>query len=135
MRCHTVASIRLGFTLALRLFTCYFGLLLAAIADFEVGMSESKDTAARGPAAASVGLKTESGVNMQTTNAALGVPRNQGGYLSKLFGLGSGTPAVDRSPAAPRSEALEYHPGSPICISVVYRALNVTSVFYLNLQN
>ncbi|KAL3150908.1 hypothetical protein ABBQ32_000659 [Trebouxia sp. C0010 RCD-2024] len=75
-------------------------------------MSESTDTAARGPPAASVGLKTESGANVQTKNATLGVPRNQGGYLSKLFGLGSGkNPAVvDRSPAAPQDEAFEYHP-------------------------
>lgn len=90
-------------------------------------MSDSKDTAARGPPAATGGpaVKTESASSMQSTGSAF-APRNQGGYLSKLFGIGSGKSSgiVDRSPAAPLDQAPEYHPGNrtkSTYISAVHR--------------
>ena len=75
-------------------------------------MSES---AARGPTTAPGGLaaKSESAPGVQPTVSAPSPAPHQEGYLSKLFGLGSGTaPSVlDRAPAA-IDETHEYHPGS-----------------------
>lgn len=74
-------------------------------------MSES---AARGPATAPGGLavKSKSAPGAQSTVSAQSAASHQGGYLTKLFGLGSGTaPSVgDRTPAI--DETHDYHPGT-----------------------
>lgn len=75
-------------------------------------MSDLKDSRASGQSAAAGGL---SGKHESTPSAspALGpAPSQGGGYLSKLFGFGSGIgpSAVDR-PNGAMDDAHDYHPG------------------------
>ena len=82
-------------------------------------MSDLKDSRASGQSAAAGGLsrKPES---TPSANPALGpAPSQGGGYLSKLFGFGSGTgpSAVDR-PNGAMDDAHDYHPGLFIYLSI-----------------
>ncbi|DBA91524.1 TPA: hypothetical protein ACH3X1_003146 [Trebouxia sp. C0004] len=73
-------------------------------------MSDLKDSTASGQSAAAGGLSRKPEGN-QSANPALSAAPNQGGYLSRLFGLGSATgPCATDRPNGAMDEAHEYHP-------------------------
>lgn len=78
-----------------------------------------KDSSASGQSAAAAGLLRKPESTPSANSALSAAPNQGGGYLSKLFGFGSGTgpSAVDR-PHGAMDEAHEYHPGL-----VMYRSI------------
>ena len=75
-------------------------------------MSDLKDSTASGQSAAAGGLSRKTEGSPIANPALSAAPNLGGGYLSRLFGFGSGTgpSAVDR-PNGTMDEAHEYHPG------------------------
>ncbi len=81
----------------------------------DLAMSDLKDSAARSQTAAPSGLSGKPEINstLPTASPALNTAPYQGGYLSKLFGFGSGTgPSATDRPHGAMDEAHEYHPGN-----------------------
>ena len=74
-------------------------------------MSDLKGSIASGQSAAG-GVSRNSESTPSANTAVSAAPNQGGGYLSKLFGFGSGTgpSAVDR-PSGAMDEAHDYHPG------------------------
>ncbi|KAA6416752.1 MAG: hypothetical protein FRX49_13286 [Trebouxia sp. A1-2] len=74
-------------------------------------MSDLKEIAASGQSAAAGGLSRRPETTPSAHPALSAAPNQGGGYLSKLFGFGSGTgPSAADRPTGAMDEAHEYHP-------------------------
>ena len=99
-------------------------------------MSEQKGSAATGQTFAASGLTGEAKGNTGLPGGSPSVAAPyQGGYLSKLFGIGSGTaPSATAHSANPIDEAHEYHPGTAVLLNVLSSNCSVSSLS-MHLQN
>ena len=97
-------------------------------------MTDLKDSTTRSASAAPSGLsnKPEANSTLPTASPALSAAPYQGGYLSKLFGLGSGTgPSTFERPTGAMDEAHEYHPGISAVRAVDCSCLPQTQLGFL----
>ena len=92
-------------------------------------MSDLKDSRASGQSAAAGGLSRKPESTPSASPALGPAPSQGGGYLSKLFGFGSGIgpSAVDR-PNGAMDDAHDYHPGLFIYLSIAASMLRSPSL-------